>query len=96
VGNFTSVRDDQNMWQTRLREELVLYTDTGLAVWPEKSNAEVFVDQSRNRRHDFFVARKIVLPSELTIGRYLLKVTLTDEQSNRVVEATTPVEIVAE
>jgi hypothetical protein len=96
VANFTSVRDDQNMWQTRLREEMVLYTDTGLAVWPEKTNAELFVDQSRNRRHDFFVARKVVLPSELTIGRYLLKVTLTDEQSNRVVEATTPVEIVAE
>ena len=96
VANFTSVQDDQKMWQTRLKQEMVLYTDTGLAVWPEKTNAEVFVDTARNRRHDFFIPRKVTLPATLTIGRYLLKITLTDESSNRVAEATTPIEIVAE
>jgi hypothetical protein len=96
VANFTSIQNEQKMWETRLKEELVLYTDTGLAVWPEKSNAELFVDNARNRRHDFFIPRKIKLPATLTIGRYLLKITLTDERSNRVAEATTPIEIVAE
>ena len=84
------------MWHTQLKQEMVLYTESGLAVWPEKSNVKLFVDTSHNRRHDFFVARNVNLPASLTIGRYLLKVTLTDDQSNRVAESTTPIEIVAE
>jgi hypothetical protein len=95
VGNFTSVRGSDSIWRTRLRQEMVLYTDTGLAVWPEKPNPETFVDQSRNRRHDFFISRRITLPSSLAIGSYVLKVTLTDLECNCVAEASTPLEIVA-
>ena len=79
----------------RLRQEMVLYTDTGLAAWPDKSNAATFVDQSRNRRHDFFISRRIQLPSSLAAGKYVLKITMTDEQSDRVVEASAPLELVA-
>jgi len=96
LANFTSVQNGEKLWETRLKQEIVLYTDAGLAVWPEKSNAQLFVDLARNRRHDFFIPRKIKLPAALTIGRYLLKVTITDVQSNRLAEATAPVEIVAE
>jgi hypothetical protein len=96
VANFSSIQDEQKMWHTQLKQEMVLYTESGLAVWPEKSNVKLFVDTSHNRRHDFFVARNVNLPASLTIGRYLLKVTLTDDQSNRVAESTTPIEIVAE
>lgn len=96
VANFTSTLNDKKMWETRLRQEMVLYTETGLEVWPENSNATLFVDQARNRRHDFFLARRIHLPPALTIGRYVLKVRLTDEQSNRVAEASLPIEMVAE
>jgi hypothetical protein len=96
VGNFTSVQDNNGIWHTRLKQEMVLYSDAGLAVWPDQSNAATFVDQSRNLRHDFFISRKIVLPSSLAEGRYVLKIMLTDEQSNRVVEASAPLEIVTE
>lgn len=94
AANFSSVQGSDKMWRTRLKQEMVLYTDTGLAVWPDKPNAQSFVDQSHNRRHDFFISRKIELPSVLTVGKYLLKITLTDEESNRVAEATAPLEII--
>ena len=96
VANFTSIQGSDSIWRTRLQQEMVLYTDTGLAVWPEKSNSDTFVDQSRNRRHDFFISRLVRLPSSLAAGKYVLKVTLTDEESNRVVEASTPLEIVGD
>jgi len=96
VANFTSVQDNTGIWRTRMRQQMVLYTDTGLAVWPDKSNEATFVDQSRNRRHDFFISRRIILPSSLAAGKYVLKITLTDDQSDRVVEASAPLEIVAD
>jgi hypothetical protein len=96
VANFTSVQNNDKIWETRLTQEMTLYTETGMAVWPEKSDSQLFVDLARNRRHDFFIPRKVRLPADLTIGRYLLKVTITDPQSNRLAEATTPIEIVAE
>jgi hypothetical protein len=93
AANFTSIQGSDSVWRTRLRQEMVLYTDTGMAVWPDKSNAATFVDQSRDRRHDFFISRRVLLPSSLAAGKYVLKVTLTDEQSNRVVEASAPLEL---
>ena len=95
ASNFISIQGSDSIWRTRLRQEMVLYTDSGLAVWPEKANAATFVDQSRNRRHDFFISRRIMLPSSLAAGKYILKITLTDEQSDRVVEASAPLELVA-
>ncbi len=94
AANFTSIQGSDGFWRTRLREEMVLYTDTGLAVWPEKSNAVSYTDQSRNRRHDFFIPQVIRLPASLAAGKYLLKINLTDEESNRYVQATAPLEIV--
>jgi hypothetical protein len=96
AANFTSVQGNDTIWRTRLKQEMVLYTDTGLAVWPEKSNGATFLDQSRHRRHDFFISRLIRLPSSLAAGNYVLKIILTDEESNRVVEASAPLEIVSD
>jgi hypothetical protein len=53
-------------------------------------------DFSHRRRHDFFVAKPIILPRSLTIGRYLLKVTVEDQQARRIAENTVPIEIVAQ
>jgi hypothetical protein len=51
---------------------------------------------ARNRRHDFFVVKKTKFPPNITIGRYLLKVTIVDQQASRVAEATIPVVFVAQ
>lgn len=93
VANFASQLNDKGRHETKLTHEAVLYTETGLPVCEEK--LQTITDLSRNRRTDFFVVRVIKLPASLTIGRYLLKVTVTDLQASRVAEATVPVTIVA-
>jgi hypothetical protein len=94
IANFTSNLNDKQMWETRLTWDMTLYTEQGISVWSDKTQS--LSDMSRVRRHDFFVVKKIMLPKNLTIGRYLLKVSLVDTQSNRVSEATVPMVIVAE
>lgn len=96
VENFASHQNDKKQWETTLRQEEVLYTELGVQVWPEKPAAKTITDLSRNRRHDFFVVKLIKLPAALTLGRYLLKVSIIDEQAARVAEATIPIQIVAQ
>jgi hypothetical protein len=95
ISNFTSELDDAHLWQTKLSQQAILYTETGVPVWPEKSTAEPVIDQCHNRRHDFFVANVVRLPATLSPGHYLLKVTVTDQLADRVAEATTPLDIAA-
>jgi hypothetical protein len=38
---------------------------------------------------------KVRLPANLTIGRYLLKVTIVDQFANRIAETTVPLQVVA-
>ena len=77
-----------------LRQELVLYTEFGAAVWNDKT--ETIIDTARNRRHDFFVNKLVVIPKTLAVGRYLLKVSIVDLHANRVAEASVPIVIVAQ
>jgi hypothetical protein len=96
VRNFQSRLSPDNQWQTQLSEEMVLYTESGLPIWPAKSIPQRVTDVCRQKRLDFCFAKLVALPSNLTIGRYLLKITVTDTQANHVAEATAPLEIVAE
>jgi len=94
VENFHSQQDDKRMWVTKLQQQSVLYTESGMQVWEDKTRS--VLDLSRNRRHDFFIVKLVKLPAALSIGRYSLKVTVVDQQANRVAESTVPVEIMAE
>lgn len=97
VDNFASQLDPQKRWETRLSQEVVLYTEQGgLEVWRDKAAGKPIVDYSRKRRRDFFIVKMIRLPVNLTIGRYLLKVSVNDLQASRVAENTVPVQIVAQ
>lgn len=93
VENFSSQLNDGKMWETKLSQDAVLYTETGLPVWSVKT--ESFSDLARNRRRDFFVVKLVNLPDNLVIGRYLLKVTIIDQQANRVAEASLPLQVIA-
>jgi hypothetical protein len=93
VENFSSQLNDGKMWETKLSQDAVLYTETGLPVWSVKT--ESFSDLARNRRRDFFVVKLVSLPDNLVIGRYLLKVTIIDQQANRVAEASLPLQVIA-
>ena len=92
VANFSSQLNSARQWETSLKHEAVVYSETGLNAWTIK--ADTVSDVSRNRRHDFYVVRKLRFPT-LPIGRYLLKVTVTDMQVSRVAEATVPIQVVA-
>jgi len=97
IQNFSSQQTSSNLWESKLRMNLVLYTDQGLEAWtPDAKGGTLVHDLSHSRRHDFFVARPLTLPSSLPIGRYILKVTFTDLQANRVAENSIPLEVVAQ
>lgn len=95
IENFASTSvAEKKLWETRLSQEATLYTESGMPVWVDKAGK--VVDRSRNRRHDFYIVKKIHLPATLTLGRYLLKVTVEDQEAKRLAEQTIPVEIVAQ
>ncbi len=85
--------DGQNL--VHLTQEMVLFNESdGLPVWRQRP--VTIKDQSLNRRRDFFVVQVITLSDRLTVGKYLLKVTITDEIGQAVDEATVPIQIVAD
>ncbi|HEY2586564.1 MAG TPA: hypothetical protein VGI81_12440 [Tepidisphaeraceae bacterium] len=95
VENFLSLPNEKNEYETKLTQDIVLYTEaSGLPVWSDHKST--YDDKSRRRRHDFFMAKIITLPTNLTIGRYLLKVTVEDQQARHIAENTMPIEIVAQ
>lgn len=94
IANFSSNLNDAHQWETQLRQELVLYTEFGVPVWSDKT--DLIKDAARTRRHDFFVNKRIIIPKNLTVGRYLLKASIVDLQANRVAEASVPIVVAAE
>ena len=94
IENFASQLNASQLYETRLRVTRVLYMEsTGM---PVLNDPPVNVtDTCFRRRHDYYLHGDFVLPANLTIGRYLLKVTVEDMQARRIAENTIPVEIVA-
>lgn len=94
VENFSSQLNANQLYESHLRVTRVLYTEgNGMPVITEPSFD--LVDTSYRRRHDYFGQGRLVLPANLTIGRYLLKITVEDLQARRIAENTIPVEIIA-
>ncbi len=95
VANFASQLDDKQQWQTKLTHEMVLYNEAnGMRVW--RKPVEPITDSCRNRRHDFYTFSIVQLPATLPVGQYVLKVTVVDQQANRVAESSLPVTVVAQ
>jgi hypothetical protein len=94
VENFSSQKNDKQLWETKLKQQVVLYTETGMQVW--QAEPAVANEAVRTRRRDFFLVKLVTIPSTLPIGRYLMKVTVEDELAHRVAEASLPVLIVAQ
>lgn len=91
-----ALKNSGDRFEVKLAQEVVLYTDDahGLAVWRQPQVQ--IVDQSRNRRRDFFVVQVIRLPGRLNVGKYRLKVTVDDVHGNTRAEMSLPIQIVAE
>lgn len=89
VANFTSRLTEQRQWETRLSAELGLFDAGGRRVWSFRPPLKV--DLCRNRRTDFFISYLVRIPPQ-PAGRYVLKVTVTDENVGRVAEGLMPLE----
>lgn len=93
IENFSSQFNAEQLWETNLTMEVVLFSEMGQQVYNDPP--ATIADTSRSKRHDFFVRKLIELPANLVIGRYVLKVTIVDTQSNRVAEMSVPIQLVA-
>lgn len=78
-----------------LSQELSLYHDPdGLLAWHRP--AQMVVETSRTKRSDFYLVQQVELPRSITIGRYNLKVVVTDRTTGAQAERIVPIEVVAE
>jgi hypothetical protein len=91
--NFSTRLDEEGRHRVDVSQTLALYNEFGTKAWEEGPRR--FVDVSRNRRRDFFLAVAVDLPA-LSIGTYNLKVTMEDAQSGAIAEKALEIEVVAD
>ena len=86
---FDSRLDTKGQWETATSQQLVIYSDRdGIPVWRE--DWQTATDRSRTRRSDYFTAQKVTIPTNLSVGKYQLKVRVRDEQTKAESEAIIP------
>ncbi|MGN6368920.1 MAG: hypothetical protein ACTHN5_11730 [Phycisphaerae bacterium] len=91
VANFTSRKDPEGQFETKLTQQESLITSDGLLVY--RPNPEDVDDRSFNHRHDFYLVKKITLPATLPVGKYTLRMNVTDRLANKIAIVTMPLEI---
>jgi hypothetical protein len=93
--NFASQEIAPGQYEVKLQQEVELFNMAdGLAVW--RHPVVQIVDQSRNVRRDFFTWQVVELPPRLTVGRYILKVRVTDMHAQMISEEAVELSIVAD
>jgi hypothetical protein len=95
VANFASQQSKDRQWETNLSYEMSLFREGSPSMPVLGKKPAAIVDRCRNRRHDFFLADPIKLPPSLAPGKYVLKVTIVDQQAHRIAESTVPLNMVA-
>ena len=93
VDNFRSDPQPDGRYLTRLAQRIEVFTSGGEPVFSRKET--LIEDRSRNRREDFFLAQKLLLPATLNPGEYVLKVTLTDTLAEKISQNTTSFRVTA-
>jgi len=83
LDNFEAKATDAEHFEVRLEQELALFTDwDGQKVW--QTQPREITDRSRNRRRDFFVVQMVTLPARLGVGKYVLKIDVTDKHGGSI------------
>ncbi|NOT02615.1 MAG: hypothetical protein HOP29_18570 [Phycisphaerales bacterium] len=85
VAHFRSEATDDGRFRTVLNERFEVLTPGGESVWTH--DVPRIEDVSRRRREDFFVAQRITLPATMTDGKYVLKITVQDQLSQKQTQA---------
>jgi hypothetical protein len=92
VANFEPRKSPDGWYETRLSQQETLATDDGLLLW--RPNAEDVEDRSKNHRKDFYLVKKLTIPDNLAVGKYALRMSVTDRNTNKIAVVTLPIEIV--
>ena len=95
LDHFRVLDTANGRFQVHLAQELELYTAAGgTMVWQQPP--EDVLDECRNRRKDFFVRQLVRLPVNLSVGKYLLKVRVSDRNGSSIDERSVPLVLVAD
>lgn len=95
LDDYQSQQAPHGQYLVRLTQEVLLYNEVdGLAVWSQP-RVDI-MDESRNRRQDFFLVQLIRLPAKLGVGKYLLKVRVKDVTGGSMDEISLPISLVAD
>jgi len=95
LDKFKTARTDDGRHEVRLAQEMALYNDAdGLEVW--RMRQETIKDTSRNRRRDFYTVKMIQMPQWLGVGKYRLKVHVTDLNGGTEAESSVEIQFVAD
>ena len=93
VANFAAKKGDDGWFTTHLSQQETLITEDGLLVW--RPNAEDVEDRSMNQRHDFYLVKKLTIPENLAAGKYTLRMSVTDKNTNKISMVSLPIELVS-
>ncbi|MFZ9879783.1 MAG: hypothetical protein ACO3QC_00070 [Phycisphaerales bacterium] len=96
LDGFTSLLE-QGRFTTRLATRVSIEAQSdGTEVWTRSPEWTAVVDASDVRRTQFFVGEIVTLSDSLSVGGYLLKVTVRDESTGASVTSSMPFQIVAD
>lgn len=92
----STTRTSDTRWVVDLSQELTLYHEASsdLQAW-HRPKARI-IDASRNRQRDYYLINEIILPANLSVGSYRLKIATRDETTGALAEATITIHLVAD
>jgi hypothetical protein len=92
VANFVPKKTSDGWYETHLSQQETIATEDGLLLW--RPNPEDVEDRSKNLRKDFYLVKKLTIPDNLAVGKYALRMSVTDKNTNKIAVVTLPIEIV--
>lgn len=94
IDGHRSVEITGEGWKTELSIELsILAERDGVPVW--RRDWQTIVDVAASQRKDFFVTHIVAVPDALSVGAYVLKIRVRDEQTGALAERAVPFRMVA-
>jgi len=94
VDGYRSAELTGEGWKTELSIELSILSERdGVPVW--RRDWQTITDLAASQRKDFFVTHIVAIPDALSVGAYVLKVRVRDEQAGSLAERSIPFRMVA-
>ena len=96
LAHFISSLEDAK-WTTRLATKISILTERdGVEVWRRNPEWTAVVDASDVKRADFFVGEIVTLSPHLSVGSYVMKLTIRDESTSTIAEKSIAFQVVAD